>query len=343
MYCQKCGQEIIANSNFCSKCGAETLPQPDHKIDNRPRLDFIGTLTKSFKYPWRNKALWFFGIFIALFSFGSSGGSNSSGSPDPLSSLGSSDSYNNLVNYLEQINIVLIITVILIIVLIVCVLSLILKNWALSAIINGTLKIEKDNKVSIKDIFKPGVKTVWRLIILNFFIPLAFAFLLVIILILGTILFSLIPQPAGIIIGLIVGLIFLIALIPLFVYLFVVWIMASRFIVVKKEGPVLAITSARKLIKNNFWITFAYSFVSGLVVGSGSCLGMIFLIVTLILFFVALFAGNYILLIFIGLFVFIAFVFYIIVVGYFCAFKETGLTLWWNDLKKVKEFEKKDN
>ena len=117
--------------------------------------------------------------------------------------------------------------------------------------------------------------------------------------------------------------------------------MACRFIVAKDQETIQSIKLARQLIKNNFWITFAYSFVSRAIMGFGSCMGSIIFIIFLILLIVSIFSGNTIAIIILGLLTLVTLLFYLIVAGYFCAFNETGITIWWNDLKRLKESDKK--
>ncbi len=333
MYCTKCGSQILENNKFCTKCG-EKVSNSQNNTLQKPRLDFGGTLTKAFKYPWRHKALWFFGILIAIFTASGSGG-NYGGSNSGTSSDQSIKTLNDIKDVLFDPGIILIIVIVGIFIILLLLLALVAKNWALAAVINGTIQIENNQNVTIRGISKTKLKPVWRLIVLNFIIPTAFILALIIIFVLGYLILALFPQPAGLIIGVILAFILFLALIPFWIYLFIIWSMASRFIVAKNQGPIEAIESARELIKNNFWMTFAYSFVSRIIMGFGSCLGSILFIIFLVITIVSLFAGNIIVISILVLITLATLIFYLIVAGYFCAFNETGITIWWNDLKKL--------
>jgi len=283
-------------------------------------------LTKSFNYAKNNRAFWFYGFLLALFSGG--GYNSSSYSPDQ-------NSFKALENIPASTWIVIGI-VVAIVILVLIVISAIVSSWSLAAIMNGTNLLEKGKEVNRKIMGKTGKRSVWKLIVLNVLIPMAVALALILLIILGVVLFAAMPEPAGAIIGIVLLVLLILALIPVIVYFGIVWGLASRFVFLEQKNVIESIKLGMSLIKGKFWWTFLFTFVVGMIGGFAAfilviplilvVLGLVFVVATKIII-LAVILG------FLTLVLGIAFLF---ASGLIQAFAQIGWTLWWMELKKLK-------
>lgn len=293
-------------------------------------MDIGKVLEKAFRYPWKNRTLWFYGVLIAIFSFGTSV-SNYTASDEDITQF---QSYLNTLNinwtvFWVTLGIIGFVSII------IGVVGMIINAWSKVAIINGVQHIENNKKITRKEIGKTGKKAIWDIIVLTVLIPLVIVLSLIIILVPIVIIISMLPTPINIAVGIIVGLLALFALIPVLVYFGVVWSLAPCAISLQKMKAFEAIKHVRKTIKGKFWITFLFSIVLSIVNG------MLIFLFTLPLFILGglaiyfWFNAIYVAILF-GSITFIYLIFMVIVSGYFQAVTQTGWTVWWLELNKVK-------
>lgn len=296
-------------------------------------------LEKSFKYPWKNRALWFFGILLAIFSFGTSNSSQytldqsqTQKIADYFSGLGS----GAIAGFVALGLIALLLWFGLII------LGLIITAWSQIAIARGISQLESGKEITRKEIGKTGKRPVWNLIVLDFFIPFGVALGLMLLVLAFVALFYFMPQPAGLWIGVAVGVMATLALIPVLIYWTQVWLLAARFVALEEKKAVESLKEAKKMIKGKFWWTLLLGIVMGMVSGAAGFIGLLPLIllgsITIYLISVDVVVGAVI----VGLFTLLYLVFYLLLTGYFVAFTQTGYTIWWLKLKAgQKELPKK--
>lgn len=283
-------------------------------------------LEKAFKYPWKNKALWFYGILIAIFSAGSN-----------MSNEYSPDKGQSFFETLSDTNVLLIALGITIFVITFAVLGAVISSWSQAAIANGTDLLEKGKSVDRKKIGKTGKRVVWNLIVLNVLIPLLAVLALMTVIGLFALLLSLIAGQTGVWIGVALLVLLIIALIPFAIYLGLVWILASRYVILEKKRPVESIKTAFKLIKGKFWWTFLFALVQGLISGMAGFIAMIPLFIFIAGAFGFFLAKIYIAAIIMGIFAFFLLFPILLISGYFISFSQTGWTLWWLKLKEIKK------
>ena len=215
--------------------------------------NFTETIEKAIKRPWKHRALWFYGILLALFAGGSSF-SNSNWKGDR----GGTD-FLHLKDAASSVPVAVWIvlgSVFGIIALVFAILALIIGSWSLAAIINGNVLLEKGKEITRKEIGHTGKMTVWGLIKLNFFIPVGIFLTIILYAGIITAISLFMGNPAGIVFGVAIGTISVLILIPLLIYFGIVWVMAARFVVVEGVRPLVALSESRKLLKGNFWMTF---------------------------------------------------------------------------------------
>lgn len=299
---------------------------------NGEPLDFGATLTRALKYPWKSKALWFFGV-LALLAGGGSGASYNSGTGGNSISQAT---LKNVTNLFSKPGFITVVAIVVVIIVVLVILAIIVGNWGLVAIIKGTLKLENGQTITRKEISKTGKKPVWGLIKINFLLPIGFAISVIIVFILGFLLFSNIPKPIGPAVGIVLAILFILALIVFVFYLSIIWPFAGRTVVVEDKKIFEAISSARKTVKGHFWLTFAYILVTYIINLAGSCLGSILFIISVVLTVGFVVSKIYVGAVIAGVFALFAFALLVLVAGYFKGFSESGLTIWWNSLKKLR-------
>lgn len=283
-------------------------------------------LSKSFKYTKDNKALWFYGVLLAIFSGG--GGNFSNYQVDEKDA--------NFFSNFGTITWVIFGVVILVFLILFIILGTIIANWSEGAIINGTEMLESGKPITRKEIGKIGKRTVWNLIILNAIIPMLIIIVLVILIVLGVFLFSAIPQPTGLVAGVVTLVLFIIAIIPLVIYWGLIWGLASRFVVIEKKKAIESLKAARALIKGKFWWSFLYSLVLGMISGFIGFAAALPLLLAGFGFGFSLAYKSTVLAIILGILTLFTLVVMIFATGILQAFSQTGWTLWWMELKKLK-------
>lgn len=288
-------------------------------------------LEKAFKYPWKHKALWFYGVLLAIFSAGTGG----------VRGYDLEDGDLNFLNNIDTNTLIIGGIIISLVILALMILGIIITAWSQAAISQGTAKLEKGKDISRKEIGKTGKKIVWKLIVLDVLIPMLIALVLLIVVGLFTALFYFMPQPAGLWIGIGTAVLAVFALIPVAVYWGLVWILAIRFVAIEGSAAFHALGEGRRLIAGKFWWTFLYGIVQGMISGMASFVAILPLIFLGGGFIFLLIAKIYIGAAIVGILALLYVALYIIAVGYFVAFENTGWTIWWLELKKGKVPEKK--
>lgn len=283
-------------------------------------------LTKAFNYTKDHKAFWFYGFLLALFSGG--GYNSSSYSPDQ-------NSFKSLENIPASTWIVIGIVAV-IVILALAIISAIVSSWSLAAIINGTNLLEKGKEVNRKIMGKTGKRPVWKLIVLNVLIPIAAVLTLILLIILGIVLFTAMPQPAGAIIGIVLLVLLILALIPVLVYFGIIWGLASRFVFLEEKNVAESIKSGMELIKGKFWWTFLFAIVVGMISGLVGFVFLIPLILVILGIVFAVVSKIIALIVILGIVALALVVVFLFVLGLIQAFSQIGWTLWWMELKKVR-------
>lgn len=282
-------------------------------------------LEKAFKYPWKNKTLWFYGVLIAIFTAGSV--------VTNQYDVGESD-----FTFLESINTTTLWIIgagIVVIGLILGIVGLIITCWSKIAIFRGTAMLEEGKEITRKEIGKTGRRPVWKLIVLDYLVPVMIFFVFLLIIALFIALFYLIPQPAGLWIGVVTGIIVFFALIPFLIYFSYIWVLAARYVALEDMNVIDSLRTGQRLIKGKFWWTFLLGIVQGMISGAATfaaILPLIFLIgIAIFLAANKLWIGVVIL----GVFSLLYIAVYIVILGYFVAFENTGWTIWWLKLKEA--------
>lgn len=283
-------------------------------------------LTKAFNYTKDHKAFWFYGFLLALFSGGSYNFSNYSG--------GNSD-----FKFLEKVPTatwIIIGIVVTVIILVLITISAIVGAWSLAAIINGANLLEKGKEINRKIMGKTGKKPVWKLIILNLFIPVAFILILILLIVLGAILFVAMPQPAGAIIGITLLVLLILALIPFFVYFGIIWGLSARFIVLEGKNAIESVKLGMQLVRGKFWWTFLFAFVIGIITGMIAFIFILPLLMVVLGLVFAVASKMIVLIVILGLLAFVVGIAFLFFSGILQAFSQISWTLWWIELKKFK-------
>lgn len=226
--------------------------------------DFESTIERSFKAPWKHKALWFYGILLAIFAAG--------GSLPNLGDSADEKQMQKVGNSLSSVPVqtwIIIGAVVAVVVLTFVVIGLIVSSWSQAALVNGAILLNEGKDFTRKEIGQTGKGPVWRLIKLNFFIPLLIILAILIYsgLILGVSL--VIGGEIGGIFGIVLGIASILVIVPFLIYYGIVWLMASRFVVTEEIGAFQSLKKAQDLLKGNFWMTFLLSLVANLISGVG--------------------------------------------------------------------------
>lgn len=283
-------------------------------------------LEKAFRYPWKNKALIFYGVIITLFT-GSYGIRNNFNY-----SVNSEDVF--FTKYLSWFASEQGAIVALLILVILMILGVLITAWAQAAIINGVQKIEQGKDVRRKEIGKISRQMYRRLIMLNIVIPAA-VFVMVIMVALGiaVAVYSL-PSSLNIIVGVLIGLLAVVALVPALIYLGIAWPLAVRNVVLGEAKALESIKLALIQIKGRFWWTFGFAIVLSIIAAAASAIVGIPVAATVAgaLYFYSI--GKSSLLCFLLILTVIFFVPYLLVAGYFQSFIQTGWTIWWLKLRE---------
>lgn len=281
-------------------------------------------LEKAFRYPWKNKALWFYGLLLALFSGISSTNRFES---DDLDKLGIGfDSLGTGVTIL-----------LVVVVLIFATIAIIVSAWAITALIKGSLLADKGKRVDRKEIGKVEKKTIWEVIKLTVVTPFLMVLALILIIIPFVILFAALPQPVGGIIGVILGIVSLLALIPLLVYLSLIWTLSVRELVVNKESVINSLKKSRNLMRGRGWKTFLVALVLGAISGMATFFAFLPLLLMGVIAMGFFAAEIYIGALVTALFVFAYLIAFFVFEGYVQAFVQVAWTLWWSFLSQSKE------
>jgi hypothetical protein len=302
------------------------------KVAPKATPDLAKVIEKGFKAPWKHKALWFYGVLLVLFAGGGSYNTSSWGQNNGADMTKGLEAFKSV-----PVSVWVTMAVIgSVLVLALAILGLIIGSWSLAAIINGNVKLEKGEDITRKDIGKTGKGPIWGLIKLNFFLPMLITLAIIAAVAVVVVLSMVMGQPAGIIFGVTLGIVALLALIPALVYFGIVWIMAARFVVVEGKGALDSISAARELLKGNFWMTFLLSLVAGFIAGMGGCVGSILFFIFVLATVGFAIAKLYVVAAIMGILALAGLVVLITVAGYFKAFTESTVTIWWLDLKKIK-------
>lgn len=282
-------------------------------------------IEKSFKYPWKNKGLWFYGVLIAIFA---GGGSNLNNSIDQ-------DTFNSFQNvdftkYIPYIILGVILAIGL------GVLGAILSSWGLAAISKAVPQIDAGKSLNRKEMGKTGKKVVWNLIKLNYLLPLAIVLAFIALTFVVVLFLSQLPQQTAIMVGLALLIFVLFAMLPIIIYFGVLWNLATRSIVLEDSRVFEGFKQAKQVIKGNFWYTLLFAVIMGLISGSVAIF-FVLPFIAVVMVAVGGFASKIYVLVGIGVIIGILYLlFYLVVLGFLQAAIHTGWTLWWLELKKVK-------
>lgn len=287
-------------------------------------------ITKSFKYAWHHKAFWFYGFWIALFA----GGGSSFNTFDSRDLERAQTEF-----HLPQLiidNLFLIIIVGTILILAGLIIGSILSNWASASIINGTKMLEDSKEVNRKIMGRVGKRTVWEMIVLRGVIPFLLTLALIAILAIPVVALIVALQEKGAWIALALVVIVLLALVPLFVYLGIIFTMASPFVVLERQTPISALKKSKELIKGKFWWTFLLGIILSIIAGIGSVAGLLIFIPVVIGLTLFVLAKIWVGVIIMGILILPCLFIYLTLMGFFVSVSEIGSTLWWLELKKSK-------
>jgi hypothetical protein len=293
-------------------------------------MDIGKVLEKAFKYPWKNRALWFYGVLIAIFSFGSSG-SNYTAEDGDITQI---QSYLNTLN-IDWTFFWIAIGVIGLIGLIIGILSIIISAWSEAAIIGGVRDVELNKKITRRGIGKTGKRTVWNLIVLTLLLPLGIVVATIALAVPIIAVIVALPDPVNITVGVVVGLTSIVILVPTLVYFGIVWSLAPCAVVLEKMKAVESIKLTMKRVKGNFWLTFLLLFIIFAITGMAMFLSIIplFIFGGLVIYF---WSNAIVASVIFGIISIAYLVFLAIVAGYFQAVVRTGKTVWWLELNKTK-------
>lgn len=288
-------------------------------------MPFEEILKKSFKYPWQNRALWFYGVLLAIFS-GFSGITNNL----------DYDDISNLASRFDQQTLGAIVVGSAVIGIIFAIVGLIVSSWAQAAIIKGTAAEDNNKSIARKEMGKVGKRNILKLIQLNFFIPVAIAIVLAALIAVVVLVLMQFPQQTAIYVGIPLAVLFVLVLIPVAVYFGEVWMLAAREIVLDEKRVIKSIKDSMELIKGNFWYTFLFSFVIGIIAGMASLVLLLPFVAIALTVVASLMANVMAGAVVGGIIGLLYLVFYIIALGYFHAVGQAGLTVWWLNLKRLK-------
>lgn len=282
-------------------------------------------IEKAFRYTWKNKALWFYGVILAIFTAG--GGNNFNLTEEQQNSIIEQIPKENLVPLLIGGGILLVLFV---------VLSLILGSWAEAALIRGAKEVDEGKEITRKEIGKTGKSTIWKLIILNFIIPMGFILGLTIVIGLGAVGVIALNNQVANTIGIILLVLLALVGIPALIYVGTVWFQAVPYVVIEEKRVVESLKLAFGLIKGKFWWTLLFNIVVGLISGG---VALAFMIPLLALGAGAIYSFVNKVTALGGVLAVLALVyllFFVLGLGIVQAFTKVGQTLWWFELRKSK-------
>ncbi len=287
-------------------------------------MDIGKVLEKAFRYPWENRALWFYGVLIAIFSIGSLGMHYKPDNGD----------YTQIKSYLNSFDINWsFLGALIIIAIIIGVIGVIITSWSYAAIIRGVSELEKGKKITRKSIGKTEKRTVWNIIVLSVFIPLGIILALITIAVPVIAVIAILPDSINLITGVLVSVFSAIILIIAAFYFSVLWPLAPNVIVLEKKRAIESLIIVKDKLKGNFWISFLFLIVTSFIGGTGTILFIIPLFILGILTFV-LWTKIIIVSLIFGTLTIAYIVFLIFVFGYFQAFVSTAWAVWWIDMDK---------
>jgi hypothetical protein len=279
-------------------------------------------ITKSLKYPWKNRALWVLGILFSLFS--SFGNVTNNIDETDFQKISGTLSPNTLI-ILGVFAVAL------------AIIGAVLSIWFQIGLTQGAVAADVKKKVLLKEILKAKKGTFWNMFALQVFVPLGMMIVMVLLFAGGFVLFAAIPKPIGPIAGIITAVLVVLALIPFLVYLGLIWNLAARFVVVESKKAIESLKDSRALLKGNGWVTLGFSIILGLITGSASFFAMLPLMIAAMItvflitqkIIIGAIISGVIALLFLG--------FFLVVAGYFQASAQIGHTLWWKELNKIKK------
>lgn len=286
-------------------------------------MSFSEIISTSLKYPWKHRSLWALGIF---FSFIAGSGNFTNFIKDKDIEKLSSGITPNIMVLLAVVGISLILV------------EVVLSVWVQLGMIRGTIDTGEGRKaMQIKKMLKLEKGSFWNMALLQIFIPIAIALLVLVVFGLGVWFFVILPKPYGPIAGLVTGAVVLVALFVLLVYLGLVWNLAARFVALKSLGAVNALKEGRRLLAGHGWQTLGLTILVGIISGLTIYLSMLPLTVALLIMTFFISQGIVLGVIFSGALALACFVFFIIISGYFQCFSFAAHTIWWKELGKIRK------
>lgn len=282
-------------------------------------------IEKAYKITWKNRALWFYGILLTIFSGG--GSSNFDLTEEQA---------NSILGRIPQAALIPILIGAGVFLFIFLIVSLIVSSWSEAALIKGVKKIDEGKEVTRKEIGKTGKRSVWKLIVLNFFIPFGIALALVLLILLGVLGVVALQNQAANSIGIALLVILALVLIPVLVYFGMVWLLAAPYVVLEGKNVIESLKAAYKLLRGKFWWTLLFNIIIG-IIAAAIAMGLMIPLAALGLgsflsFTNDIFALGGVL----AVVAVVYLVFFIFVLGVVQTFARAGQTLWWLELRKQK-------
>lgn len=295
-------------------------------------MTFSNLIEKSIRYPWKNRSLWFYGIILAIFGAGSNVLSSYSPEDGELEQhLITAREVTGLTA--EAFTFTFFALIILAIVFVIV--STVIMSWSQVAINRGVAQIEKKKRVTRKELGQTGKRVIWRVLVLDVFLPLGIIFGSLIVIILGVALIVAMPEKVQLFLGVPAGFgVLALAIFSLF-YFPIVWAMAQRFVTNDNQKPVQALKSANQLVRGRYWQSFTFALVNYLILVVAILLALIPLAL-LVMAVAGFFVVEVWVSIIFGLLALCYILFFVIYAGYFHAYLQAALTLWWLELKKTK-------
>lgn len=284
-------------------------------------MGFQEIITKAIKAPWHNRGLWFYGIWLAIFS-GVGSFNVDQESIEQFQTQVNMDFVYRYIFYIAGAAIMIWLT------------AMIIASWSIEALIKGADVLDQKKAIDRKKLGRFDGKTIWNLIKLNVVIPTLFVVSAVIVGILVVVLLTLLPKPLAMAIGIGLGLSALAALVVALIYLSVIWPLATVAIVLKKERPVAAIRSAIGLTRGRFKRSLFFGIVIGLVVAGIAALFMLPLTLAFFAFLAAVSAKVTAWIVLAAAIGSVMVLVYTALIGYLQAFAQIAWVLWWKELNK---------
>lgn len=220
-------------------------------------MDYFKLVKRAWEIVKKYKFLWFFGLFLGGFSFGS--GSSFNGSVDNYSKnidrRQAVEIFENIYDFLFS-NLVVIGTILLIF-LFLFLLVIFLKTVSQGAIIAAVNNIEKKEKINFTKSFKLGLKYFWKVLAIEIIFG---AVIFLSLLLLATpVIFLFVLEM--IVRGIALMLLALAIFIPLMIIIGFTSVYTLRFIIIKDKGIFESIKSGLQLFKNNLASSFIIYFI----------------------------------------------------------------------------------